>query len=179
MNPRPAHVIYESQKFRIERRTRVASGDAPPSTQDVIVHPGAAVILPLLADGRVVLIRNERLAAGGELLELPAGTLEPPETPADCAARELEEETGYRAGQLTPLLSFFSAPGFCSEYLHGFLATELTPGPPQLRTDERIRVCLLAYDEAMEAIRGRQVRDAKTIAALLYYDRFVRTRGNA
>ncbi|MGE0480755.1 MAG: NUDIX hydrolase [Phycisphaerae bacterium] len=179
MNAHAAHVVYESKKFRIERQTRRAGPDAPPVTHDVIVHPGAAVILPLLADGRVVLIRNERLAAGGELLELPAGTLEPPETPAACAARELAEETGYRAERWEPLLAFFSAPGFCSEYLHVFLATELTAGAQQLRADERIRTCLLAYDEALNAIRERQIRDAKTIAALLYYDRFARTRGNA
>jgi ADP-ribose pyrophosphatase len=140
----------------------------------VIVHPGAAVILPLLDDGSVVLIRNRRIATGQTLLELPAGTLEPPEPPIECARRELEEETGYRAARLVELLRFYSAPGFCNELLHAFVATGLTPGRTALEAGEQIETEPQPFEDALRAIRDGRIIDAKTIATLLYYDRFGR-----
>ncbi len=168
----PAAVLFEGRRFRVERRERPTP--VGPAPYDVVVHPGAAVILPVLDDGRIVLIHNYRVAAGAELLEIPAGTLDPGEAPAACAARELTEETGYRAATLAPLLAFYSSPGMMTERMHLFLATGLTPGPTAHEAGEQIRVTTLPLSDALAAIPAGRIVDAKTIVALLFYDRFVR-----
>lgn len=162
--------VFEGYRFRVERR-RFRVGERS-HVHDIVVHPGAAVILPLLPDGQVVLIHNYRVAAGGELLELPAGTLDPGEAPEVCAARELAEETGYRAGRLVPLVTFYSTPGILTERMHAYLATELTPGPTAHESGEHIRVRPMPRAAALDAVRTGRIVDAKTILTLLYYDRF-------
>lgn len=162
--------IFTGKRFRVERRAVDVAG--VPHLYDIIVHPGAAVILPILDDGRVLLIHNYRVAVGQELLELPAGTLDNGEPPAACAARELAEETGYRAGRLVPLVSFYSTPGILNERMHVFVATQLTPGPTAHEAGEQIRLAPLTHAEALAAIRAGRITDGKTILALLYYDRF-------
>jgi ADP-ribose pyrophosphatase len=144
---------------------RLSSGTE--TVREVVHHPGAVVVVAVSPDGRIVFERQYRHAAGEVLLELPAGTLRPGEDPAACAHRELAEETGYTVDQLTPLGSFFTAPGFTDEVMHAFsagrarLATAPTPDP-----DEQIEVVLLTRDEAFAAVSNGTVRDAKTIAAL-------------
>ncbi len=167
--------LLEGRKFRVERWAFDVNGRH--LEHDIVVHPGAAVILPVLPDERIVMIYNYRVATGGELLELPAGTLDPGEDPVTCAARELTEETGYRAGRIVPLLSFYSSPGIVSERLHTFLATDLTPGATAHEGTEQIRVAPMTLADALAAIRDGRICDAKTIAALLYYERFVRRQG--
>ncbi len=169
-------LLLRSRKFCVERRQFEAAGTV--HTADIIVHPGAAVVLPLLDDGRVVLIRNHRVAVGTDLLELPAGTLDPGEEPRACAARELTEETGYRAAELRPLCAFYSSPGLLTERMHVFVARGLTPGPAQLEPGERIRSDPRPLEEALAAIRSGQICDAKTIVALLYYECFGRRPGD-
>jgi ADP-ribose pyrophosphatase len=164
--------VFTGRKFRVERRTVERRG--APHDYEVVVHPGAAVILPVLHDGRVLLIHNHRVAVGQELLELPAGTLDDGEAPAACAARELAEETGYRAGRLQALTSFFTSPGILTERIHSFLATELTPGPTALDAGEQIRPAPRSLPDALQAIRDGRICDAKTILTLLYYERFIR-----
>lgn len=166
-------VVFESRKYRIVRR-EVPGQDGRTHAFDVIEHGGAVVVLPLLSDGSVAMIRVQRPAVGGELLELPAGTLEPGEEPESCARRELAEETGYRAGRVEPLCSFFTTPGLTNERMHAFVATELTPGPQALEGDERITLACMPYDEALAALRDGRIADGKTIATLLYLDRFGR-----
>lgn len=166
-------LVFESRKYAV-RRLQVRVADGSFHEYDVVTHPGAAIILPVLPDGRVVLIHNYRVAVEQELLELPAGTLDPPEPPMECARRELAEETGYRAGSLEPLLSFYSTPGICSEKMYVFLARGLAPGPTELELGERIRVAPMDLGAALEAIRAGRITDGKTIAALLYYERFAR-----
>jgi ADP-ribose pyrophosphatase len=168
-------IVFEGKKFHVEQRPFDVNGAV--HVYDVIVHPGAAVILPVLDDGRLVLISNYRVAVGQELIELPAGTLDPGETHAECAARELTEETGYRAARLAPLVNFYSSPGILNEQMHVFLATSLTPGPTAFDAGEQIRVLRLSYAEALAAIQDGRITDGKTILALLYYDRFVRAEG--
>jgi ADP-ribose pyrophosphatase len=147
----------------------------PPQQRELIVHPGAVVVLPML-DDQVVMIRNQRWAVNQELWELPAGTLEPPEPPDACASRELIEETGYKAGHIEPLAEFYSSPGFCSELLHTFLATDLTHVGQQLEETEKITVELLPFDRVLEMVKSNQIRDGKTMAALLYYHAFTRAK---
>ena len=132
------------------------------------------MILPLLDDGRVVLIRNNRFAVGGDLLELPAGTIDNNEPPVECARRELAEETGYRASKFEPLLAFHSTPGICNELLHVFVATGLTLGETAREPGERIENTPMEYEGALRAIGDGRITDGKTIVALLYHDRFVR-----
>jgi ADP-ribose pyrophosphatase len=166
-------VVFQGRKFFVEQAQHMDRHERPRSFE-VVRHPGAAVILPLLDDGRVVLIRNHRPAVEQNVLELPAGTLDDAEPPEDCARRELQEETGYRASNWRPLLSFYSSPGFCDERLHAFLATGMQPGPTRHEASERITVTQMGYDQVLAAIGEERIEDGKTILTLLYYDRYVR-----
>lgn len=135
--------------------------------REVVRHPGAVVVLPLLADGRVVFVRQHRYPTGEVLLELPAGKLDPGEQPSLCAARELEEETGWRGAQIKDLGWFYTTPGFSDEVLHAFLATGLEAAsdhtPDQ---DEAIEIVTWTVEQALGACRDGGIRDSKTIATL-------------
>ncbi|UCE63420.1 MAG: NUDIX hydrolase [Nitrospirota bacterium] len=133
---------------------------------EIIRHPGAAAIVPLKEDGTVVLIRQFRHAAGGYIYEIPAGKLHPGEDPQDCAARELEEEIGYRANSLEFVTNIFTAPGFADEVIHIYKATDLMPGQQQLDRDEVLEVIEWPLVMAMDRIRDHTIRDAKTIIGL-------------
>ncbi len=135
--------------------------------REVVRHPGAVLILPELSGNRIVLLRNHRVAVGDTLWELPAGTLEPPEPPIAAAARELEEETGYRAGRITPMGEFYTSPGFCDELMRVFLAQDLDWVGERHEPHEEIEVRVVPFEEALAMIDDGRIRDAKTIAALL------------
>ena len=137
--------------------------------RDFFKYPGAAVILPVLDDGSIVLIRNYRFAVDEHLYELPAGMLEPGEDPSDCAARELTEETGYAAGRIEKLTEFYSGPGTTDEKMCVYLATELTPGRQDLEVYERIAVEVRSDDEVRRMVADGTIHDAKTIATLGVY----------
>ncbi len=137
--------------------------------RDVVVHPGAAVILPILDDGRIVMIRNFRYTVGQELWELPAGTLEPGEAPIETARRELEEEAGYRAETLTPLTEFYTSPGICTERMHAFVATELKWVGQRLQGSEQIIVEVVEAAAARAMLLEGELVDGKTIAVLGTY----------
>jgi len=133
---------------------------------EVVRHPGAAAVVPLKDDGMVILIRQFRHAAGGFIYEIPAGKLHPGEDPTVCAARELEEEIGYRAGRLDLLSSIFTAPGFTDEVIHIYRATELTSGRQHLDRDEVLEVIEMSLSEARRMIEAGAIRDAKSIVGL-------------
>lgn len=133
---------------------------------ELIHHPGAAAVVPMKDDKTVLLIRQYRHAAGGYILEIPAGKLDFGEDPRDCAARELEEEIGFRASSLEPLITFFTTPGFTDEIIHLFKATGLTPGTQNLDHDEVLDVIELPLDRAIAQIRDGTIRDGKTIIGL-------------
>ena len=161
-------LLYSGPLFDVARVTFEGQGGAN-VVRDVIEHRGAAVILPLLDDGRVVMIRNVRHAVGKVLWELPAGTLEAGEAPEACAEREVEEETGYRAGTLVPLTAFFASPGILNERMHGFLATDLEQTRQSLDHDEEIEVFPIPQWQVRDMIKDGHIEDAKTIALLLYW----------
>lgn len=140
--------------------------------REVVVPPNAAVIVPVTRDGDIVLIRNERPSVGQALLEIPAGTLEAGEDPLDGAKRELPEETGYSAGKIRKLCAFYPSPGFCTEFMHIYLAEDLTPGEQDLDETERIEVEVTPLDVAITMIEDGRIIDGKTIAALLFYKAF-------
>jgi ADP-ribose pyrophosphatase len=135
--------------------------------REVVRHPGSAVIVPILADGRVALVKQYRHPAVRYLLEVPAGTLNRGEVPEDGAARELEEELGYVAGRMEKLSEFFVTPGFCEEKMWLFLATDLGETAQRLEPDELIEVVKLPMTQALEMIADGDIQDAKTIIGLL------------
>jgi len=163
-------VLLTTQRFKVERRTYEHSRSGS-VTREMVVHPGAVVILPLLPGDRVVLIHNYRFTVGRELLELPAGTLEPGEPPIVCAARELEEETGYAAGRLEPIGEFYTTPGVSNERMWAFAAYDLKATAQSLDPTEQIRTEIVPLGEALEAAVDGRIVDGKTIATLCMFDR--------
>ena len=137
--------------------------------RDYLHYDGAVVVLPVLDDGSIVMIRNYRFAVDENLLELPAGILSEGEPPEDCAARELTEETGYRARKVARLGRFYTGPGTSNQVLHSFLATGLTEGAQDLEEYERITVETFSQDEVRRMIAGGEIHDAKTISTLSIY----------
>ena len=133
---------------------------------DVIRHPGAVAIVPILPDGRLLLIRQLRPAIGKSILEIPAGTREPGERPDTTARRELREETGWRPRKMKKMLEFYSAPGFCTEKLVLYLATDLVRDPLPGDADEDIRPVPCTLKEAHRMIETGRIRDAKTIIGI-------------
>lgn len=139
-------------------------------TREIVEHPGAVALIPVLGD-TIVLIRQYRLAVGRTIYELPAGTLNTGEDPDICAAREITEETGYRARKLDKIFQCYLAPGYSTELMHFYVATELEAGPQRLDEDEEIRVYPTPIDEALAMVRRNEIMDAKTAVGLLLFDR--------
>ena len=138
------------------------------ATREVVRHRGSVACLPVHADGRVVLVRQYRYAVRAALWELPAGRLDPGETPEEGARRELEEEVGLRAGRLEKLCEFWTTPGFCDEAMHLYRATELTQVEARPEADERIEVLTTGFADARAMIQQGAVREGKTLVALLF-----------
>jgi ADP-ribose pyrophosphatase len=166
-------VIFAGRKVRLEVHT-VEDDNGKRHAREVVVHPGAVVILPFLDADRILLIKNRRYAVGQILMELPAGTLEKGEEPMNCAGRELVEETGYLAGRLQPLGNFFTSPGILSEKMYAFAAYDLETAKQALEETEEIEVAPAKFSDAVEMIRDGRIHDGKTIATLLMYERYFR-----
>lgn len=139
---------------------------------EIIRHPGGAAILPVLADGRILLIRQFRPAVGAMVYEIPAGRLEPDETPQSCAVRELSEEAGYVPGEVLSLGSFWSSVGFCDERVYLFLGRKLAAVEQRLEPDEIIDLCPVSIGDALHKVDRGEIMDSKTQLALLHYQRF-------
>ncbi len=133
---------------------------------DIIRHPGASAIVPLLSQNAVILIKQYRYAAGGYIWEIPAGTLNPGESPLECAKRELIEETGYRADKMEKLTEIVPVPGYSDERIHIFLATDLSPAKQNLDRDEMLNVHEVKMEAALEMIAKGEIIDSKTISGL-------------
>lgn len=159
-------LIHKGVKFDLEV-LRWAIGAGEPIEREVVRHPGSVVVLPLTNDGRMVMIRNFRLSVERELWELPAGTRGQNEDPALCAARELEEETGFRAATLTPLCRFHLSPGMTDELMHVFVGTGLSRVEQRLEPDEAIRPIEMESGAVIRMIKAGEIEDAKTIAVVL------------
>ncbi len=163
-------VIYDGDRIRLELHHLMA--DEQRYRKEVVVHPGAVVIVPVLEDGRILLIRHRRYAINQVLIELPAGTLEKNEDPMNCAGRELLEETGYLARRLKPMMSMYASPGVLTEKMYVFIAYDLQRREQVLDLGEDIELLPVLLEEASEMIRTGEIQDAKTIASLMYYERF-------
>jgi ADP-ribose pyrophosphatase len=164
--------IYEGPVFGI-RRDEVIEPSGVRAMREVITHPGSVVVLPVLPDGRILLIQQYRHATRQYLWELVAGRMDGGETPKVAAARELIEETGYRAKRFRVVLDVFPTPGFLEERMFILLAEGLTAGEAEPEEDEKIISRAYNHKQLEEMIRGGKLRDAKSIAGILYYLRFL------
>jgi len=171
-------VVYRGQKVQLELHRLENEETEKRHTREVCVHPGAVVIMGFVGapgdDQKIALIRSYRYAIGQYLYELPAGTLEKGEDPLNCAGRELLEETGFLAGRLKPLMTFYTSPGILSEKMYVFTAYDLQQSEAALEEGEDITVHCVTLDEAVGMVREGLITDAKTIAALLFYASFRR-----
>jgi len=165
-------VLFQALRFRVEE-VEQRDDNGTLHIRHIARHPGACVILPLVSEREICLIENFRAAVNRTLLELPAGTLEPPEPPHETALRELIEETGYRATQLRLLHRFYMSPGILDEAMYFYVASELEAGDTALEAGEQIRTRICDLKEIDRLLQDGQIQDAKTIAALLFYLRYI------
>ena len=164
--------LYTGKIFRLDR-DQVRFPDGSEADMDIIRHSGASAIVPFMSDPegddpQLLLLRQFRYAAGGYIYEVPAGRLDGDESPADCAVRELKEETGCTADVMAPLFTMFTTPGFTDEKIHVFMATGLAHGASAREADEFVDVVIVSLAEALELIRIGEIMDAKTALSILY-----------
>jgi ADP-ribose diphosphatase len=167
-----SQIIYAGKVFGI-RRDEVIEPTGVRTTREMITHPGSVVVLPVLPDGRILLIKQYRYAARQFLWELVAGRIDSGETPRQAAERELKEETGYGARHLRIFLEFYPTPGFLEEKMFLLLAEGLMPGKADPEDDEKIVARAYTQKQIEGMLRKRKLRDAKTIAGILYYFRYL------
>ena len=167
-------ILFTGKKIQLAVEQRALAGGGT-AEREVVLHPGAVVILPWLEGERVCLLRNYRPSVGETLIELPAGTLEPPEPPEAAAVRELQEETGYRAGQWHKLAEFYPSPGVMNERMFLFLAGQLTPGASRPQPDEQLETLVVPYRQALDWVLDGTIRDAKTLVGLLLWEKLSST----
>ncbi len=160
--------VFRSKIFHVTEDRAVDRGGFE-IRRAIVRHPGAAVMLAVDDAGRILLVRQFRLPARRYLWELPAGRIDPGETPLQTARRELREETGYRARRWKKLLSFYPTPGYVSEKMTLYLATELEAGEASPMEDEKIRCRWFAPEEVAAMIEKNKILDGKTVAGVLYY----------
>ncbi len=172
-----SEIIYKGPVFGV-RRDEVLEPGGIRTTREVVTHPGSVVILPLLPDGRILLVRQYRHATRQFLWELVAGRIERGENPRQAAARELLEETGYRAKRYRVFLDVFPTPGFLEERMYILLAQGLISGDARPEEDEKISSRVFNRSQLRQMIRRGKLRDAKTIAGLLYYFSFLAPRSH-
>jgi ADP-ribose pyrophosphatase len=161
-----SETLLKGRAFSIRRDT-LKTPDDRETKYDIIEHGGSVIIVPLDRDGNLIFVRQYRHAAGKELLELPAGTLDEGEDPALCAAREIREETGFASDKLEKIGEFFLVPGYSTEYMHVYLAQELRHDPLEGDADEFLSVETIPLAEAIQMAERGEIPDAKSLAALL------------
>jgi len=159
--------VFTGRKVRLEVH-HIRDPDGRETTREVVRHGGSVAIVAEPEPGKVLLERIWRYAVEGSLLEIPAGTLEAGEDGADCAIRELAEETGYRAGRVEPMLTIYTSPGFLTERITIYLAADLEPGEPAREAGEEIENVLVPIEEALAMIADGRIADGKTVCGLLY-----------
>jgi ADP-ribose pyrophosphatase len=160
-------LVYEGRIINL-RVDKVLLPNGREALREIVEHPGAVAVIPVLPDGRIVLVRQFRKPVEEALLEIPAGKLEKEENPETCAMRELEEETGFRAGKLEKIFKFFPSPGFSDECIHLFKAAELQKGKMNPEHDELIETVILTPSEIVKLIEEGKIKDGKTIIAAFY-----------
>jgi len=165
-------ILLTTDRFRVVEHFIETSSGQPTVKKQVIIHPGAVVIIPIVDEDRVCLIRNFRVAVGKKLIELPAGTLDRGDEPPQLTAvRELKEETGFRAQHWRELPAFFMSPGILNERMHLYVAEGLTLGEPAREPGEEIENLIVDWKEAVRMAEVGEIEDAKSLVAILLWDR--------
>ena len=165
--PFSSETIYDGKILHVER-WQVTCPNGRTAAREIVVHQGAAAVVPVYPDGTTLLVRQHRVAVDRVTLEIPAGKLDSAgEDPHDCAVRELEEETGLRAGRMTLLTSLLTTPGFCTEKIAIYLAQDLSQGQTHPDEDEFLSLVRMPLEEAVAMIMRGEIRDGKTICGLL------------
>ena len=167
-----SQVVFRGRVFNI-RKDKVRVTESRVFHLDVVEHRNSVTIVPLDSDGNLWFVRQYRHPVGGNLLELPAGVIEPEESAEECAYREIREETGMAAGKLREIGSFFLAPGYSTEYMYVFLATELDPDPLDADEDEFISIVKIPVEEAFSMAKSGQIQDVKTIGSIFLAQPFL------
>ncbi len=162
-------IVYRGRKIDLALQT-VSLSDGSTARREVVLHRGAVAMVPMLDADHVCLVRNERYTVGRALLEVPAGTIDPGESPDETAARELTEETGYRAGRIARIGEWFVSPGVMNERMYLYLCEDLIPGPTAHQPDENLVSEVVAWDEAVRMVRDGRIEDAKSMLAILICD---------
>ncbi|KPJ60509.1 MAG: hypothetical protein AMJ46_05720 [Latescibacteria bacterium DG_63] len=165
---RVTEVVYEGKVVSV---TRSYEPGKPSAFFETVRHPGSTAVVALTEEGKLLLVDQYREAIDGFLLEIPAGKLEPNEDPEVCARRELEEETGYKAGTMEKLCEFFTTPGYCNESIQIFVASGLKPSKSNLDEHEVLTPVEMKVSKALTMIDDGRIRDAKTIAGILAFAR--------
>ncbi len=163
-----SQLIYEGRAVKLRVDT-VQMPSGRETTREIVEHSDCVAIIAIDTDDNVLLVNQFRRPVEKELLEIPAGGIEPGEEPIECVRRELREETGYLPGKVERLGGFYSAPGYCTEYLHLYLATDLTPSPLQAEDTEEITLVRVPINQISRLITSDSICDAKSIAGLLIY----------
>lgn len=161
-----SRLIYQGKVINL-RLDEVLLPDGHKASREVVEHPGAVAVLAVGQGGETYFVRQYRQAVAENLLEIPAGKLEPGESPADCAVRELAEEAGVKPGELRQMAMYYSSPGFASEKLFLYLATGLEPTEARPQADEDLQVVKIPFPEALSMAREGKIADGKTLIALL------------
>ena len=169
--PRPARrIVFRGLKIELALET-VTLADGTTAEREVVIHPGAVALVPMVDRDHVCLVRNQRYAVGQTLVEVPAGTIDPGETPGETAGRELAEETGYRAGRIIQVCHWFVSPGVMNERMFLYLCEDLRPGPTNHQLDEQLQTVIVPWSDALAMIHDGRIQDAKTMLALFLCDR--------
>ncbi len=164
-----SNVIYQGQvlKYQVDK---VLLPNAKTSVREMVLHPGAICVVPVLPDGRIVFVRQYRYPIKQVLYELPAGKLDKGENPDNCAARELQEETGYSSLKIEKMGKIVTVPGFCDEIIHIYKATELVLGDSNPDDDEIVDTVILSEEQIQTMVKNGQIYDAKTLSSLFFYN---------
>jgi ADP-ribose pyrophosphatase len=171
-------VIYRGSKIDLALQ-EVALRDGTVAERELVLHRGAVSLVPLVDERHVCLVRNHRYAVGRALVELPAGNIDPGESPDQTAERELLEETGYTAGRITRIKEWYVSPGVMNERMYLYVCEELRPGPAALQPDERLEPVVIEWEEALAMADDGRIEDAKTLVGLWAWDRLRRDTGVA
>ena len=163
-------VIYRGKKIDLALQA-LALPDGSVTQREVVLHRGAVALVPMVDADHVCLVENHRYTVDQTLLEVPAGTIDPGETPDQTAPRELAEETGYQAGRIVRVAEWLVSPGVMNERMYLYLCEDLTPGPTRHQPDERLKPVVVSWDEAMRMVHEGKIDDAKTMLALFLVNR--------
>ena len=163
-------VVFRGLKIDLALQS-VTLRDGTVAEREVVLHRGAVALVPMVDEGHVCLVRNRRYAVDRTLLEVPAGTIDPGESPDRTAERELLEETGYQAGRIRRIREWYVSPGVMNERMYLYLCEDLRPGPVRPELDEQLETVIVPWEEALAMAADGRIEDAKTLLALMICDR--------